>query len=135
MALFNNAAAHRDLYATTPAPTQRKKNRDPADQGGNRGRTFKGKGTWELSKSSKYETRHGIRRVGSEGMLNSANNNRKGEVGNNNKGFMNRDVGCWVYTLLLTATYTLRHLPPPNEQRLREVTGSMPVFSTKCDGD
>ena len=67
------------LPDTCPHPT--KKNRDPADQGGNRGRTFKGKGVWELSKRSKYETKHGIGRMGSEGMLNSANKNRKGEVG------------------------------------------------------
>ena len=38
------------------------------------------------------KTKHGIGRMGSEGMLNSANNNMKGEVGNNRKWVMNRGV-------------------------------------------
>ena len=80
----------------TPSPTQRK--RRPRQLRGGKGRSFKGKGVWALSKSSKYETKHGIRRVGSEGMLNFANNNRKGDVGNNNKGIMNRDVFACLCT-------------------------------------
>ena len=38
------------------------------------------------------KTKHGIRRMGYKGRLNYAKNNMKGEVGNNNKGVMNRDV-------------------------------------------
>ena len=35
---------------------------------------------------------NGIRRMGNKGRPNSAKNNMKGKVGNNNKGVMNRDV-------------------------------------------
>ena len=44
------------------------------------------------------KTKHGIGRMGSEGMLNSAKNNMKGEVGNKNKGVMNRDVFACLCT-------------------------------------
>jgi len=34
------------------------------------------------------KTKHGMRRMGNKGRPNSTKNNRKGEVGNNNKGVM-----------------------------------------------
>jgi len=36
--------------------------------------------------------KHGIRRMGSEGMINSSNSDMKGEVGNDSKEVMNRGV-------------------------------------------
>ena len=38
------------------------------------------------------KTKHGNRRMGNKGRPNSAKNNMKGEVGNNNNGVMNRGV-------------------------------------------
>jgi len=43
------------------------------------------------------KTKHGIRRMGNKGRLNSAKNNMKGEVGNNNKGVMNKGVFVCLY--------------------------------------
>jgi len=44
------------------------------------------------------KTKHGSGRMGSEGMLKFANNNRKGEVGNSNKEVMNGDVFACLCT-------------------------------------
>jgi len=38
------------------------------------------------------KTKHGIRRMGREGMINSSNRDMKGEVGNDRKEVMNRGV-------------------------------------------
>ena len=47
---------------------------------------------WEQRKGPEYETKRGTSRMDSKGIMKSDNNNKKGEVGNNNKRVINKDV-------------------------------------------